>query len=87
MAAGDTKSFAKGLPQSSDQGITLTGLSNNTGYVAKVTFPTGRIQTIAFTTNGSGQFVLPGIPAYEPGTYNLSVESVPAVVYTTSWRA
>jgi hypothetical protein len=87
MAAGDTRTKTTGLRGFENQGVTLTGLSNNTDYAVEITYPSGRVQRITVTTNGSGQATVPPVPAYETGTYTMVVNSLPAQVYTTSWRA
>lgn len=87
MAIGDTKGTNTGLRGFNAQSMTVTGLSNNTAYTVEVTFPTGRVQNLAVTSDGSGNAIIPPIPAWEPGTHTLVVKTVPAVAYTTTWKA
>lgn len=87
MAIADTKVTAKGLRATDSQGISLTGLANSTAYTGEITYPTGRVQTVSFSSDGSGNATISGITSWEPGTHTLVVKTVPAVAYTTTWKA
>lgn len=65
--------------------IPVTGHGNNTVYVATVTFASGRVKNIQFTTDGSGAANPTFVPQWDDkGAYTITVRPLAETVGTTA---
>lgn len=63
--------------------VTLSGASNNTTYVLRISHPGGATETHTITTNGSGTAAQTYVPQ-ESGTATFNVDPIPAASGSTA---